>query len=96
MYLSDTEIDHKDGTVGKTKEQFANGEVAYIVGKSVSLVGFPESTDLHQLLFRKCTDRGCFDGEIAGAQRVQGKKPGRSVLRKMGCTFINVTSLVRT
>ena len=35
-------------------------------------------------------------GEIAGAQRVQGKKPGRSVLRKMGCTFINVTSLVRT
>ena len=30
-YLSDTEIDHKDGTVGKTKEQFANGEVAYLL-----------------------------------------------------------------
>lgn len=30
-YLSDTEIDNKDGTVGKTKDQFANGEVAYLL-----------------------------------------------------------------
>ena len=30
-YLSDTESDNKDGTVGKTKDQFANGEVAYLL-----------------------------------------------------------------
>ena len=30
-YLSDTESNNKDGTVGKIKDQFANGEVAYLL-----------------------------------------------------------------
>lgn len=51
-YLSDTEIDHKDGTVGKTKEQFANGEVAYLLqaDRTETIWGQTIGTDLYPVL----------------------------------------------
>ena len=51
-YLSDTEIDHKDGTVGKTKEQFANGEVAYLLqaDRTEEVWGQTIGTDLYPVL----------------------------------------------
>ena len=39
------------------------------------------------------------DGEVLTIEELNDlecEEPGRSILRKMGCTFINVTSLVRT
>lgn len=51
-YLSDTEIDYKDGTVGKTKEQFANGEVAYLLqaDRTETIWGQTIGTDLYPVL----------------------------------------------
>lgn len=51
-YLSDTEIDHKDGTVGKTKDQFANGEVAYLLqaDRTEEVWGQTIGTDLYPVL----------------------------------------------
>lgn len=51
-YLSDTEIDHKDGIVGKTKEQFANGEVAYLLqaDRTETIWGQTIGTDLYPVL----------------------------------------------
>lgn len=51
-YLSDTEIDHKDGTAGKTKEQFANGEVAYLLqaDRTETIWGQTIGTDLYPVL----------------------------------------------
>ena len=51
-YLSDTEIDNKDGTVGKTKNQFVNGEVAYLLqaDRTEEVWGQTIGTDLYPTL----------------------------------------------
>ena len=81
-YLFDTEIDNKDGTVGKTKKQFATGEVTYLLqnGQSEEIWGQTIGTDTYPVLhgpnvYKSITYMGCNDSsEIASVSYSNEKK----------------------
>ena len=81
-YLFDTEIDNKDGTVGKTKKQFATGEVTYLLqnGQSEGTWGQTIGTDTYPVLhgpkvYKSITYIGCNDSsDVASVSYSNEKK----------------------